>query len=572
MNELYWKRLRELLHGADTKRATKVEDAALHKAAQGTLHVELRKELAALRQDPSRALRLGSFVEGVCANEDLLVDVRDLLAHLAIFGENGSGKTYEMLLKMLALIGRKTVRSLIVLDMKGELAELLTHQALPALAARMSPPEADALLNRIVVVDPFSTTHPPPLNVLVRDPGMPIAIQARDTAECFETATETDVTTRMETILDWMLRLVISINEILTKTKGSFLTVRRALQEPLVLDGLVRQSPDREAVRYFLTRFPSEPKASKLALLARLDRFLALPMTQLCLGANCCLDFDGLLQNKIVIIALGNAPAGLQSVARFFAMVILTRFVRAIFRLPPRSQGFASVLAADEWQIALNPALAKEFESILTLARSRGVFLWLANQQLTQLDRQGTTLRSVVLGQTATQMVFRMAADDARALKYLFPVTGTRRRHAGAGSATSPFLSPSEEVEARMTEASRLPNRVGYWFDRRKPWGAVLMRSATLDLPPTSSLPPAYVVRAQRGVIGFTVADLERMIDEEDARLDALAAGPAAQTSIAPTLLGSATPPTVAAPPPSPAPATPKVPKPRARKPKPGAP
>lgn len=99
------------------------------------------------------------------------------------------------------------------------------------------------------------------------------------------------------------------------------------------------------------------------------------------------------------------------------------------------------------------------------------------------------------------------------------------------------------------------------------------MRSATLDLPPTPSLPPAYVARAQRGVIGFTVADLERMIDEEDARLDALAAGPVPQASSAPTLLGSTTPPAAAtAPPAPPSPAPPKVPKPRVRKPKPGGP
>lgn len=561
MNESAWKLLRELLHGRDLKRASKVEDAAIGKAAEGTVHPALVKELAAMANDPSHAVRLGGFVEGARADDDLLVDVRDLLAHMAFFGASGAGKTFAMLMAILAVLEQRAARSLVVLDMKGDLANLLTERALPMLAARLPPAEADDLLNRIVVVDPFSSTHPPPLNVLVRDPLIPIAIQARDVAECFETATETDVTARMETILDWVMRLVI-------ETGGSFLTVRRALQEPLVLEGLVRQAKDRDVVRYFLTRFPSEPKASKLAILARLDRFLALPMTQLTLGAKYSLDFDGLLKNKITIISLGSAPAGLQSVARFFAMVILTRFVRAIFRLPPQAQGFASVLAADEWQVALNPALAREFESILTLARSRGVHLWLANQQLVQLDRQGTSLRSVVLGQTALQVVFRMAADDTKMLRYLFPVTGTRRRHAGAGSGTSPFLSPSEEVDARMTEASRLPGRVAYWFDRRKPWGAILMRSATLDLPSSSSLSPRYVARSRRGIITFTTSDLEQMRDDEDARLDALAAGPAPQTQNAPALLAPQAPPTLLG---APAPKAPG-PKPRVRKPKPGTP
>lgn len=536
MTEALWKWWRELFHGPDHRQAARVERDAIEKAAAGTFHPALGKALAALAHDPRRAVELGHFVEGARQNQNLLVDVRDLLTHQAVFGASGGGKSYAMLHQLLTVLARGAVNSVVVLDMKGELAELLTDQALPALAVKLAPGEADAFLNRIVVIDPFSTTHPPPLNLLLRDPGLPVEIQARDVAECFETATETDVTARMETILDWVMRLVIEVG-------GTFLTVRRALQEPMVLEGLVRLAKDPDVVRYFLTRFPSEPKASKQAILARLDRFLALPMTQLCLGAKGCLDFDVLLKDRITIVSLGKAPAGLASVARFFAMVILTRLVRAIFRLPARAQGFASILAADEWQVALNPALAREFESILTLTRSRGVYLWLANQQLTQLDRQGTTLRSVTLGLTNNQLVFRMAPDDTKALKYLFPVTGTRRRHAGAGSATSPFLSPSEEVEVRMAEASKLPDRVGYWLDKRKPWQAVLMHSATLDLPPTSALPPAYVTRARRGIVQLTVADLRKMKDDEDRRLDALAAGPVRPSTPSPTTATSQAPP-----------------------------
>lgn len=173
-----------------------------------------------------------------------------------------------MLHELIALLEGRALNSLLVLDMKGELAELLTDHALPMIASKLPAQEADAFLRRIVVIDPFSPTHLPPLNVLVRDPGLPIAIQARDVAECFEAATESSVTSRMETILDWVLRLVIEFG-------GSFHAVRRALQEPAVLEGLVRESKDADTIRYFVMRFPVEPKASKFALLARLDRFLA---------------------------------------------------------------------------------------------------------------------------------------------------------------------------------------------------------------------------------------------------------------------------------------------------------
>ncbi len=520
MSERLWKYLRELVQGPDFKQAQRIEQADLAVAEAGTVHPLLVAEQDDLARRPAQALPLGEFKEGVRRRTPLRARHEDLLAHQHVIGVSGSGKSFFVLHELIALLEGRAVNSLLVLDMKGELAELMTDVALPMIASKMPRAEADAFLKRIVVIDPFSATNLPPLNVLVRDPGLPIAIQARDVAECFEAATESSVTSRMETILDWVLRLVIEVG-------GSFHTVRRALQEPAVLEALVRQSKDPEVVRYFVLRFPVEPKASKLALLARLDRFLALPETQLTMGASVCLDFDALLRDRIVIVSLGRAPAGLQSVARFFAMVILTRLARAIFRLPPRGHGFASLLVADEWQVALNSALALEFESILTLARSRGVHLWLAHQQLSQLDRHGAALKSVVLGETAVQVAFRLAQEDARALRYLFPVTGTMRRRAGvAVTNTSPFLSASEEVEARIVAAGRLPNREGYWFDRRKPWGAVPFKSAELVLPAVSSLPQNFVAQARTGAITFTKNDLTRMRDAEDARLTQLAAGP----------------------------------------------
>lgn len=523
MSERWSKRIRELLQGSDLAHAQRVERDGLRARQLEALDPVMLREQDLLAQDPTGTIRLGRLAEGPLEGRDFRIRPKDLLAHTYVLGQSGSGKSYFLLVALRALLEQRALSSLFVLDMKGELAELLTDFVLPGIAAQLPSAESDAFLNRIVVIDPFSATHPPPLNVLVRDVGLPVAIQARDVAECFEAATETDVTARMETILDWVLRLLI-------ETRGSFVGVRRALQEPAVLEGLVREAKDPDVIRYFLTRYPSEPKASKLALLSRLDRFLALPMTQLALGAKYCLDFDTLLRDRIVILALGRAPAGLQSVARFFAMVVLTRFVRAIFRRGARAQGFSSLLVADEWQVALNGALAAEFESILTLARSRGVHLWLANQQLSQLDRYGGALRSVVLGQTALQAAFRLAPEDARALRHLYPVTGAMRRVAGPGAASgSPFLSASEEIEARVLSAARLPDRVGFWSDARAGKRTVVLRSATLALPTASSLPPSLVARTRRGAVALTVADLEAMRRAEHQRLDRLAAGPRAR-------------------------------------------
>lgn len=553
MNESFWKWWREFRGPSDRVRAHAAEASALRRMEASAVPIELRRDQEALCAQGAGALRMGRFTEGPLRGEDFLVDPARLMTHQLMLGVTGSGKTYQLVHQLVAAL-RSGARSAVVLDMKGEFAELLLNGVLPGIAASLPPAEADAFLRRIVVIDPFSATHPPPLNVLVRDPGQPIGIQARGVAECFQAATESDVSVRMETVLDWVLRLVI-------ETGGSFRAVRRALQEPAVLEGMVRRSSDPDTVRYFLTRYAAEPKASKLALLARLDRFLALPMAELSLGAKTCLDFDRLLEDRVTIVTLGQAPAGLRSVARFFAMVVFTRFVRALFRRPPRSQGAGSVIVADEWQVALNPALADEFESILTLARSRRAYLWLANQQLAQLDGHGPSLKSVVLGETDVQTFFRMAEDDARALRRMLPSTGTVRRKAGAGTpGAAPFLTPSEEAEYRANTAGRLPDREGYYNDRQRPWGSVPFRSATVFLPATASLPQDYVARARTGSLACTVAELQRMRRDEDDALDRLAAGPA-RAAPAPTSASPRTP--APAPVPAAPPAAANVKKPR---------
>jgi hypothetical protein len=431
---------------------------------------------------------------------------------MLILGESGSGKSYFLLNCLTRLV--ETLRSLVIVDMKNELAEMFCEQGLPTIASKLPSKDAQKLAARVVVVNPFSATQLPPLNVLIRDPSVAIEIQSLDIAECFEAATEADVSLRMGGILTWILRLVIGLD------RGySFETIRRALQEPLVLDGLVASSNDIEAKRYFLTRFVQEPKASKAALLARIDKFLSLPVTRLVLGADNCLNFDQLLDNRIVVVLLGGAPAGLQSIARFFAMIILTRIVRAIFKRPARVTGAPSIVLCDEWQLALNSSLAQEFEQILALTRSRRVFFWLANQQLAQLNQHGGSLRSIVLGQTSIQTIFRVPQEDARAVRHLLPVTGIVR---ASDAKQDTVLSRHEELEWRVDSISRLPNRTAYFCDKRAPWGTVLIRSADLTLSPVASLPRALVTQCTQGSVAFTPAALQAMRDREERALNAL--------------------------------------------------
>lgn len=509
-------RVRRLLFGDDAARALAAErdrmrDALTPASPAGFADAQSRAEKA------SNAIRLGRLVE---SGEPLWAALDDLLVHMLVLGASGSGKSF--LLLVLAVVAWMHGVPIIVIDPKGEMAELLLERILPTLISQLPASAQAHALSTIRVIDPFGSTALPPMNPLVREPALSIDLQALDVASCFEAVVDAGTGVRMQTVLDWLLRLVIAVGQ------GSFLTVRRALQDTAVLEALVRQCTDRETVSYFLTRWTTEPQSAKNAVLARLDRLLALPATRLSLSATTALDFDAMLTTGITIVNLGNVPAGLTDVADFWSTWVFTKLVRAIYRRPATGIGVPpAILLSDEWQSSVTRPLISSMEDVLARARSRRVFLWLCCQQRAQVERVSGALWDIVAGQTTIQVLFRATIDDARAMRHVLPVTGRMPRLAPApwdrSRAASPFLSPAEEREARVEEIAHLANRTAYLWDRRRPWPAVQFRTATLDLPDGKRAPPAIALQVGRGSVAVDVADLRRLMDAEAARLDQLA-------------------------------------------------
>ncbi|MBL8679824.1 MAG: type IV secretory system conjugative DNA transfer family protein [Myxococcales bacterium] len=507
---------RELMGTQDLVRAIDEERRAHETLLASSVSPALRAQLDRFEHAPSKAVEIGTLVEPPLEDRALRVALSELYSHLLVLGESGSGKTYWLL----SVLGQLLfgLRSLIVVDMKGELVELLTERVLPTLALKLSSKEANALLDRIVIVNPFNANYLPPLNVLVRDPTIDLDVQALDVSEAFETATEENVSLRMGRILAWVLRLVIGLD------RGySFEAVRRVIEDPLVADGLVRSSSDMEARRFFLTRFRSEPPASKAALLARIDKFLALPVTRLALGARQCLAFEKLLDRSLVIVSLGGAPAGLASIARFFGMILLTRFIRAIARRPVQGSGPPGMIVCDEFQLALTHSMAAEFETVLASMRSRNFYLWLAHQQTAQLHEHGPALRSIVLGQTGRQVVFRVPPEDARHVRHLLPTTGVVAAPRGSAKA---YLDRGQELDHRSESLSKLPKRHAYFFMKGAPWDGIPFRSNTLELAPASKVPRDLFDRATQGTIAFRPDALAKARAKEASELDAFTHSP----------------------------------------------
>lgn len=531
MTESIARFLATLLGGSDRERAVHAERAMRSRLESAALPPAFARRERANAKRPD-ALRLGERL-GPGASAPLLLTPSDLHTHFAVFGVTGSGKSYHLGTLVRELLRRAPSMPIVILDGKGELGRLALDRIVPAHLVGMDDRAREAFLDELVVVDPFASGDLAPLNVLVRDPSVPLEVQARDIADAFDGLTDAASGPRMKTILVWILRLAVEVG-------GSFLTVRRALEDPKVLAALVARSSCGDVRAYFNARLPKEPRTSVLSLLAALDRLLVFPTVRLALGARECVDFERVLERGFSVLQFGGGFAGSREIGRLGAALVLGRLVRAIERRSPvAGANRPAVVVVDEWPTMLTSAIAADFETLLATARSRSVYCILVSQQLAQLDRVAPTLRSMVLGEAQVHVTFRLAEDDARLMRHMFPTTGreARERPLPWESVDGPYLAAAAEREKRVLDASRLPERVAHMFDKRLA-ATIRFRSADLVLPDVRSLPRSLVERVRRGAVAVPVAELERQAREEEARF-ARSRVAASSRSAAPVARGS---------------------------------
>jgi len=503
--------LRRIFNGSDKRKASdfhgridRLEEHRLESSLEA-----FRLDMQRLQQSTEEKLLFGSSqnLRGEPFNVWMPVE-RFFSGHTWCTGSSGSGKTYLFLSIILQLLHQGQA-PMFIMDFKGELAPMLLETWIPALLAAMSAEKRAWLLERLVVIDPFSERYLPEFQILKRDPSIPIEVLAHDVTAIFEKTIGFDLGIRQDTIAKYALMLAI-------EQDLTFPQLKEALNNPFFLSALVRRSKLPDVRNYFTTRFSREPSSSVISLASRIDNFLLMPQTRLILSARNTIDFDDLMKDKIVIINVGSPPLGCHEIAKFFGTFIFHKITQAIFHRRKDANTPHCPIFIDEWQEALTKEQAAQMERILAQARFKKVWLSLINQQIAQVAKVSSSLVQVVNSISNFQFFFR-CADDAHHFAPALPVTGRRvrpKKDFWDPNEREDFYSPGEERRLLEEEIGQLPDRWFYFYDRRKPFKANLVYSRAMDVPKAVKLsrrvPRGVLEAVERGILGVPVPDLEK--------------------------------------------------------------
>lgn len=380
-------------------------------------------------------------------------------SHATVLAASGAGKTVMVGAALAAELVEHPELGIIAVDPKGDLCATF----LPQLA--LHAPER---LARVVYLDPFGGGFP--FNLLhLPSTGVPIDIRATQLAQLVaEVSTATGAQRHLGAGARQMDALTNVLLGALTTARpgASILYALDALTMPKGLAALARVT-DSPRARAFLqsANLSDELKASTAARLRA--AFAATDALERLVAAPSCLDLRSLVApGVVVVIDLGRPTGGLQSLQTFYANVLLRLVVETLMERPSPWSGHHTRIVVDEAQVVA-PVLADVAERVLTTGRSRGMSLLTLSQGTTLIADASPTLLRVLLTNTATKIVGRLAAPDAELL--------VREQSTAPG-----VDEPVGRLRARLAaQVANLPDRHFLAF---APSGRLRFVSADVDL------------------------------------------------------------------------------------------
>jgi len=388
--------------------------------------------------------------------------------HSAILGTTGSGKSKcceHQFIEHLALgagIGE--------IDFKNDLHPMCM-QWVGAHAYGMSEAERIGFVRSLAVVNPFASTALPPFNVCHPFAGWSPEVQAYEITNSLGRLFDQGLTFHQENILRHVLMLLIEHR--LSLVEGP------DVMQDEVLRGILVDRSRNETIRQFFCRtYADVPSVAKQALCTRLQSLLLPENVRLMLGADAIIDLRGILeQRRPLLVFLGKGSGVPEEQVEMLSGLFLNLFLQAAYSSSRRAYPFT--VLADEFFHILTPALTRRFNSALTTLRSYGVNLMLVFHTFTQVEPE---LRDAILGNCDTLAIFRTSGKNSDCLGDFLP-THDPELAAALLRRSGEFPSYRVMRAAMIERLQRLPNRHCYWYDKRQPHRAVLMRVPDVPEP-----------------------------------------------------------------------------------------
>jgi len=337
--------------------------------------------------------------------EAIYLSVSDRLRHLYILGATGTGKS-----KLLEFLIRNTIQlkqGFCFIDPHGDLYQSLLEFLSDMCAGDENPEVLDEIGKRLVIIDPANSKWVMGFNPL-ETIGLNPYPQALEFMGILRKLWSGYWGPRMEELMRNTM-VTLSIHGY------TLIEARALLTDPVFRVRLVKALPDGEVKDYWLYRYDqlSEQNQNNYRepILNRLSIFLSDPSIRTMIGQKeSTINFRQIMDDGkwlLVNLSKGRLKSNAHLLGAFLVAKLQLSALSRVDVDEERRRPF--FLFVDEFQ----NFMSEDFETILSEARKYGLGLTLVHQNMDQLDRQ---LRAAILGNTLTQIFFRISNQDATAL------------------------------------------------------------------------------------------------------------------------------------------------------------
>jgi hypothetical protein len=338
--------------------------------------------------------------------ETIYLSTEERLRHTYIIGASGSGKTrlLEHLVRQDIMAGR----GFGLVDVHGDLAESI----LSFIAGLLKDGGLDArekyISRKLILIEPFNQEWTVGFNPLaVKGIDSPYTLASEVIGILQKHWPDTYWGPRMEELLRNTL-ITLSVNGL------TLLEAKLLLTDSSFRQRMLAKVPSGEVKEYWLLRYNALSESQKAIyrepLLNRVSVFVTEPAIRAMIGQAKSIDFRAIIDHgKWLLVNLSKGR--LKGNADLLGALIVAKLqLAALSRVDvPEARRTPFTLFVDEFQ---NLA-TEDFQTILSEARKYGLGMVLAHQNIDQLDHQ---LRAAILGNTLTQIFFRLSNQDAATL------------------------------------------------------------------------------------------------------------------------------------------------------------